>query len=605
MRRRRLRSAAAGILGVVAIGVTPAAAQQETVGEQVRGRIDAIGDELQETGDFASATAELQVQFDRVIAEADAGNKDLFREAAFALRLAGQLKEVEGVNRLELLAFLRAHEDLAATVAFLVRPEHEKPTDVYGLLDRLRTHRGDGIGPYASLTAAVCVVHDRLLTRKINENTAQAADALSIFDYFAGNERRMLFGVRKVPAELLVYVVDATAGIDELTWALDRYAGDPVVGARFFDIDYDYEHVLDGDPKEVTVAGWNLPNILRYGGVCVDQAYFAVTVGKAIGVPTAYAFGADSTVSHAWVGFLQARGDTAWWNFDVGRYPAYQGVRGNVMDPQTRKRIPDSYVSLLAELAGVDATDRWAAVAYTDAAVRVLERAEQGGGALRGAGETTEEPSTSETALDLIERGLRLSPGYARGWMTVRGLAAEGGMTPQQTKRWADVLHRLCGRRYPDFYLAILRPMITSIDDVRQQNALWNKAFSIFRDRHDLAASVRMSQGRMWREAGQPARAGQCYEDVIFRYANAGPFVLSALNEAEKLLAQAGRDDKVIELYNRAFASIKRPPSIAVPFYRQSNYFRVGARYADRLQQAGHGLQAAAILTRIKAREAG
>jgi hypothetical protein len=447
------------------------------------------------------------------------------------------------------------------------------------------------------------VVHDRLLARKINENTAQATDPRAIFDYFAGNEKRMLFGVRKVPAELLIYVVDTTAGIDEMTWALGRYAGDSAVGARFFDIDYDYEHVIDGDPKEVTVAGWSLPNILRYGGVCVDQAYFAVTVGKAIGVPTAYAFGADSTVSHAWVGFLQSRGNNAWWNFDVGRYPAYQGVRGNVLDPQIRKPVPDSYVSLTAELAGVDATDRWAAVAYTDAAVRVLELAQQDDAAPRAADETTDGPSASETALDLIERGLRLSPGYARGWMTMRGLAAEGKMSLEQTTRWADVLHRLCGRRYPDFYLAILRPMISGIDDVKQQNALWNKAFALFRNRHDLAASVRMSQGRMWREAGDTARAGQCYEDVIFRYANAGPFVLSALKEAEKLLAQAGRDDKVLQLYDRAFAGIKRPPSIAVPFYRQSNYYRVGKRYADRLQQAGYGRQSAAILTRIRGRD--
>ncbi len=248
MRPWRLRSPAAGFLAVYALGGAPAAAQQDSLAEQVRDRIDAVLDELQETGDFASATAELQVQFDRVIAEADAGDKNLFREAAFALRLAGQLKEVEGVDRLELLAFLRAHEDLAATVAFLVRPEHEKPTDVYGLLDRLRKHRGDRLGTHANLTAAVCVVHDRRLARKINENTAQAADALSIFDYFAGNERRMLFGVRKVPAELLIYVVDTTASIDEMTWALGRYAGDSAVGGRFFDIDYDYEHVRDGVP---------------------------------------------------------------------------------------------------------------------------------------------------------------------------------------------------------------------------------------------------------------------------------------------------------------------------------------------------------------------
>jgi hypothetical protein len=391
-----------------------------------------------------------------------------------------------------------------------------------------------------------------------------------------------------------------------MNWALGRYAGDPKVGARFFDIKYDHEHFRDGDPKEVTVAGWNLPNILRHGGVCVDQAYFAVTVGKSIGVPTAYASGASSTVSHAWVGFLEAGENGAWWNFDVGRYKAYQGVRGNVLDPQIRRRIPDSYVSLLAELAGVEAPDRWAAVAYTDAALRLLELAELAGEA--PAAETRDSPEPPvrsldiESALELIEQGLRLCPGYARGWMTVRDLAAGGAMSMEQKKRWADVLHRLCGARYPDFYLAVLRPMIVSIDDVGQQNALWNKAFALFSDRHDLAASVRMSQGRMWQEAGEPARAGRCYEDVIYRYANAGPFVLTALGEAEKLLIAARRGDKVLALYDRAFSGIERPSDMAGPFYRQSNYFRVGARYADRLQQAGYGLKAAAIRSRIRAR---
>ena len=60
--------------------------------------------------------------------------------------------------------------------------------------------------------------------------------------------------------------------------------------------------------KKVTAAGWSLPNILQHGGVCADQAYFAVTVGKSIGVPTAYTIGLGGEVGHAWVGFLQARG---------------------------------------------------------------------------------------------------------------------------------------------------------------------------------------------------------------------------------------------------------------------------------------------------------
>jgi hypothetical protein len=594
MRPRRLRSSAAGWLALVAAGAAPAGSPPPTLAEDVRAFIGATLTELEQEGDFETAAVGLRDQLDRIITGGDAGDKDLFREAAFALRLVEQLQKVEGADRRELLTFLRAHEDLAQAVAFLVTPPHDDPDEVYTLLERLRRHRGEKVARYANLAAAVCVVHDEPLERRINENTARAADPLAIFDYYVAAERRMLFGARNVPAELLSYVVDTTASLEEMAWALGRYAGDPMVGARFFDIDYDYEHVLDGDPKEVTVAGWTLPNILRYGGVCVDQAYFAVTVGKAIGVPTAYTFGADSTVSHAWVGFLQAGNNTVWWNFDVGRYPAYRGVRGNVLDPQIRRLIPDSYVSLLAELAGVKAADRWAAAAYTDAAVRVLERA-------KSAAEKTE---ACASALALIEQGLRLTPGYARGWMTVRDLAADGQMSLEQTKRWAEVLHRLCGRRYPDFYLAVLRPMIRSIDDVRQQNDLWNKAFALFRNRHDLAASVRMSQGRMWRDAGEPARAGACYEDVIYRYANAGPFVLSALNQAEKLLLRAGRGDRVLALYDRAFSAIERPPNLAGPFYRQSNYYRVGKRYADRLQQAGYGHQAVAIRTRIRARHA-
>ena len=58
--------------------------------------------------------------------------------------------------------------------------------------------------------------------------------------------------------------------------------------------------------------------------------------------------------------------------------------------------------------------------------------------------------------------------------------------------------------------------------------------------------------------------------------------------------------DKVLALYDRAFSGIKRPPNMAGPFYRQSNYYRVGTRYANRLQRAGFGLQAAAVQSKIR-----
>ena len=183
--------------------------------------------------------------------------------------------------------------------------------------------------------------------------------------------------------------------------------------------------------------------------------------------------------------------------------------------------------------------------------------------------------------------------------MVVRDLAENGHLTLKQKKYWSTVLHRLCGSRYPDFYLTILRPMIESIEDTKEQNALWNKAFALFPERHDLAAQVRMSQGRMWLSANEPAKAGACYEDVIFRYANAGHVVTTALRRAEKILRDAGQGRSMLTLYERAFRSIKKPKDMAGPFFRQSNFYRVGKMYAQRLEEAGLGQQAAAVRKRI------
>lgn len=584
-------------VAAIAVCMLGGSAQVESPAAQIRADIAAALDALQRTGDFEQALVAVGASFDQVLAPAPTQDKTLFRDAALAVRLVEQLKEADASKRLDLLAYLRANDELASTLAFLVKDsKHENRAAIYGLLDRLRRQRPKLVPKYPSLVAAICVVHDETLKRTINENAARADDPLAIFDFYTKNEKRMFFGIRDLPAQLLVYVVDSTASVQEMTWALSRFAGNPEVGRLFFDIEYDYDHLRKGTPKKVTRAGWNLPNILRYGGVCADQAYFAMSVGKSIGVPTAYAVGRSSSSAHAWVGFLQARGHQAWWNFEMGRYEAYQGVRGVVRDPQTRRRIPDSSLSLLARLGQVKRADREAAVAYVDAAsrLRTITRPQRAPASGPTDGKPQRQADVTGT-LDLLEQGLRLAPEYAPGWLMVAKLADRGELSLAQTKRWAGFLDRLCGTRYPDFYLTVLYPMIRGVDDVREQNVLWNNAFKLFQGRLDLAAAVRMAQGKMWEAAGKPRNASQCYEDVIGRYANAGPFVIGALDSLEKLLHRAGRGERVLMLYEKAFRSIKRPQDMAGPFFRQSNFYKVGSLYVDRLMQAGMWQRAAAI----------
>ena len=574
---------------------TPA---EESPSAAFRSRIDAILDELQRNADFDAATRSMDAVFDELATSPPLDDKALIRDAAFARRLVTQLGLLEISERWELFLTLREQDQLGRAITFALNYQHDKLQQVYLLLERIRIERPELIGKYANLAAAICVVHDEPLRRRINENRASAADPIALFDYFVANDSRLLYGARDVPVELMIYIVDSTASIGEMEWALGRYAGNCNVGVLFFDIKYDYEHFRDGDAKEVTVAGWNLPNILRYGGVCADQAYFAVTVGKAIGVPTAYTRARSGQVGHAWVGFLQNDPQRAWWNFKSGRYAAYQGVRGMTIDPQTGRYIPDSTVSLLADLIRATELDRQFAAAVTDLVRRLREPVIQ---TIRDDDDVERQmtilPSREDVVaqLNMLESAIRACPGYAPAWHVLRDMAEAGQLELDDKKKWAGVLHRLCGRDYPDFEMEILEPMITSVVDVHEQNALWNAAFESMSQRADLAAEIRLAQAKMWREAGESQKAGLCCEDIINRYANAGPFVVDALSEAESILREAGEQRRIVALYERAWGQIKRPQSMAPEFMRQSNWYRVGRTYAKHLENAGFAQKAADV----------
>lgn len=582
-----------------AYGATPQKpAAPPSLDKTIRAEVEAALSMLQKEGDYPAAQQALQKSFDQVIQFCPARNKTLFRDVAFARRLVSLLPDAAEDQRAELLTLFRNKPRFAQALLFLIKPQQESAAKVFALAHRLAKKNEAFLDDFATLAAAICVVHDVPFSQRVNENSAKAEDPLALFDYFRTYEKHMLFGMRRVPAELLIYVVNCGASIPEMKWALKKYAGDKKIGRHFFDIKYDDDHLRLGTPKKVTEAGWNLINILKHGGVCADQAYFAMTIGKSIGVPTTYNVGASAVVGHAWVGFLEARGKRAAWNFDSGRYGAYKGVRGNVQDPQIRRNIPDSFVSLLAAFVAADELDRYYVAATNDAVHRMIERQKVDKPLPPAPANEARTPIRGIALADqlaLLEAGLRACPGYSPSWLTLRDLAEEDKLSLTQKKEWAGVLHRLCGSTYPDFYLEIVAPMILTIKDVKEQNSLWNKAFKTFSRRSDLAATVRMKQAKMWQDHGEDAKAGKCYHDVFTRYANAGPFAVRALRETETILEKLDKVDRIVPLYAKAWASIKRPKGMASQFARQSNWFRVGTIYADRLEAANDTKRAQAV----------
>ncbi len=597
-----LLPAAAALTGAApsAVAAQPARATPSQGISQVSARVAAILDQAEETNDCGPALLDLTLLFDTLIAHAPTRDLAAWREVAAARRMVSHLAALPPSTRRDLFPFLRRSPTLATTLAFLVRSD-EDPAPVYRLLDRLRRERGDHLERYATLTAAICVVHDTPLSHTINENTANADDPVAIFDFFRSTERNLLLGLREVPAELLIYVVDTTAPIDQMAWAQGKYKGDRQVGQRFFDVKYDIDHFRRETPKKVTVAGFSFRNILEHGGVCADQAYFAAHVGKSIGVPTAYVRGRDGTVSHAWVGYLQAKGRAVAWNFDTGRYDRYQVVRGMLMDPQSGAWIPDSYLGVLAESMTTPAADRHGAAALIDAAKRL--------GEIRAA-DAPFPPATPDPAVavsqmpraasaaaqvELIEAALNKTPGSTAGWFALRDLAAAGDLSLSELKRWSEVLFRLCGRSYPEFSLEILSPMIASVASTRDQDALWRSAFKTYSARPDLAAEIRFAQGRMWEAAGDRARAWDCYQDVVTRFPNASSAAVQAVNNCRRMLADAGKDAAALPMLESAWKQTKKPTNMGPTFVLQSNWYRLGRMYVRELEKAGRDREAAKI----------
>jgi hypothetical protein len=202
--------------------------------------------------------------------------------------------------------------------------------------------------------------------------------------------------------------------------------------------------------------------------------------------------------------------------------------------------------------------------------------------------------ATVSSRLDLLEVGLRRCPAYAAGWFALRDMAGE--MSVADKRRWAGVLDHLCGKQYPDFSLDILRPMVETIDDPREQDGLWNTLVTNFHARPDLQAEVRFAQGAMWEKAGDRAKAWEAYQDIIARLADDGPFAVEAVRRCAKLLDEGGKKDQVLPLLAGTWSKLKKPGKMAPEFRRQSNWFRVGVLYAARLKDSGSQAKADEVL---------
>jgi hypothetical protein len=251
-------------------------------------------------------------------------------------------------------AWLIGDAVLAEAFLTLLTPVDYAPK-VFSILDDLYRHDPALCRNYAQLALAIAVVYD--VPPPPNWPHAQVpADALprklpAALDAFSwwtreDQQGRTYQPLNKLPADELKFVVDAAAPFSELEWG-QKIADIPLnsLARAYTMIRYRPDRVMN---EKLIWPGktYRLMDVLRDGGICVDQAYFATEIGKARGVPTLFFAGAGNDGRHAWFGFLDGNRT---WQLDAGRYAEQRFVTGFARDPQTWGQLSDHEVQFLAE----------------------------------------------------------------------------------------------------------------------------------------------------------------------------------------------------------------------------------------------------------------
>ncbi len=238
---------------------------------------------------------------------------------------------------------------------FMLLSPVDCPWEVLAILQKIYQQSPTLFADYGSLALAIAVVYDVPPTP--NWPHGQVSVAVlprqlplpeQAFAYWAKLDRTgaTLQHLRRLPASELKFLVDVAVPFTELDWARQNVPPGLVDFEKaYFMVKYRKDR-LEQNVYLWPTADYQLATILTKGGICVDQAYFASTAGKAKGIPTILFLGAGLDGRHAWFGYLDGGQH---WQLDCGRYAEQKFISGVAFDPQTWSKINDHELLFITE----------------------------------------------------------------------------------------------------------------------------------------------------------------------------------------------------------------------------------------------------------------
>ena len=542
-------------------------------------------------------------------------------DMVYVLRAARYLPIADKVDATgKLSAWLVANRDVSRLL-FRGLAEAKSPEEALKKFHALLSADEKRVLAYANLTVAFAV--GQPMTHYVKQ--PDAATMAESFAWFTNPKTPFRYDLKAMPFELSQYLADTQLSLAERQWALQRYAQRADLASTYQDLKFDVKYFFHGAPKELTKHKYTLASILDVGGVCIDHAYFASQVCKAMGVPSAIIIGRNAAGgAHAWVANLRLRGSppqlTAEWDSSTGRTEQQRYYTGTLTDPVSQNKIHDSELALLgaAALLPLDRREEADAATFLAAMVAPLVKAPPAGGveelqkfaqAYNQGADRSKNPLADPRQIvaarkidatlveDLLVEAVNHNLAHRQVWDLVMELRGKKELSDACLNKLFDLLLTRTAKDYPDYSCLMVMKIAPTYADVARREAIYLKSIDVYRQRPDLQGQLMVAWGDDLLKQGKKDAALGAYQQVMAKMRDLTEVFLLAARHAQDLLVADKKTDAAIGMYRKLFAETKKPRQDGG--YAQSAYFQLGKRLVDLLTEAGQADEAKKVQDKI------
>ncbi len=249
-----------------------------------------------------------------------------------------------------LATFIVLGHDVSVSHLFIEKlsPRDVKTEALKNLIHLAQANPAD-LHEYAALGVAYSLVWDQPFPdwwphRQVDHASVPIGDldVVQRFHFYvqSNRDKKLDRDIAQLSFDNLKFLVDSQVKLSELEYAQKNRISYSQFSDAFFAIKYDTNRIGNNN----WVYNWPngsylLSDIETKGGICIDQAYYADTLGKGRGIPTIRFTGFGVDGAHAWFGYLS---NSNKWELDCGRYEQQDYPKGFAVDPQTWEPIDDS-----------------------------------------------------------------------------------------------------------------------------------------------------------------------------------------------------------------------------------------------------------------------